>query len=163
MSSPSLEETPKSVVPSGNYFHSEKGWYEKFRTESRSICYLSTICNFNIFDRSVIFGWGSLNFSDNPHALQNLSKNNMFPIQVWCRDGGDEKLWSICIGTWVGHAKETCGNTMIYKLVCIKNFKIFYFAFTIFQWKGSTSFTFLLNSFHDRFTPGWSYKIRQSN
>ena len=55
---------------------------------------LSTLCNYNVKTRLVIFTGKSFNFVNNWKRviIKNTSKDNMLSVQVRCRNRGDEKL-----------------------------------------------------------------------
>ena len=43
----------------------------------------------------------------NFHSLQDSSEHHVFPIEPWCRHGGNKELGPICVFSCIGHGKET--------------------------------------------------------
>lgn len=56
--------------------------------------------------RSVLLCLNGLQHVHNSHPFQHLSKNDMFPIQMWCGHSCDEELGAIRVGPSISHAEQ---------------------------------------------------------
>lgn len=57
----------------------------------------------NLF--AIIFYWPLKINEETHHALQDLAKDHMFPIEPWCLHGGNEELGAVSVFARVGHAQ----------------------------------------------------------
>jgi hypothetical protein len=72
---------------------------------------LSTISDNDCLPRFSVTGANGFNRFHNIEALNDLSKDNMFPVKPRCGNGGEEELRSICVGSCVRHGQHS-GTTM---------------------------------------------------
>lgn len=69
-------------------------------------------------------GRQSLNFTDNLHARQNLSENDVSSVQPWCGFGGEEELRSVGVLTSVGHAQPSSSVVLQLEVLIGKAFAV---------------------------------------
>lgn len=71
--------------------------------------HLPALGNHNVLRWFLVVGAREFNLLHNIHAFDNLTKDNVFTIEMWSRDASNEELTPISVRTAVSHGKKTRG------------------------------------------------------
>ena len=69
---------------------------------------LTTISNDNLLGSFARLGSKALYLLDSLHSLDNLTKDDMFPVQPLGLGSAEEELGAVRVGTSVGHRENSC-------------------------------------------------------